>query len=146
MNDRFRDCVRRFWRGRSGVSELTRVASSQDFRKVRAWSSVNFVTAHDSFTLRDLVSYAISNDEWRKSRRDQRRSFWNNGVRGDSADLAVRRRGRAIKQAACDAFFSRGTPMLAMGSEWARRKAAITMYAQDNALNWLDWAGPIRRL
>ena len=123
-NDRYRDSARRFWRGDScGVAELaTRFAGSQDvFARRRPSRSVNFITAHDGFTLRDLVSYAHkhneANGEENRDGADHNLS-WNNGVEGESEDAAIHAaRARDARNLLATLLFSRGTPMLAMGSE-----------------------------
>ncbi|RTL85105.1 MAG: glycogen debranching enzyme GlgX [Hyphomicrobiales bacterium] len=147
-NDRYRDAVRRFWRGDAvGVGELaTRLAGSQDvFARRRPSSSVNFITAHDGFTLRDLVSYACKhNDTNGESNRDGAGDnlSWNNGAEGESDDPAIHAvRARDARNLLATLLFSRGTPMLAMGAELGHtQKGNNNAYAQDNATSWLDWA------
>lgn len=153
-NDRFRDCARRFWRGdASGVAELaTRVSGSQDCFSRRSPSrSVNFIVAHDGFTLRDLVSYAhkhnAANGEDNRDGADDNLS-WNNGAEGDSDDTGVVA-ARACDQRALLAtlLLARGTPMLTMGAELGHTQHGNNnTYAQDNASSWLDWARADRAL
>ena len=147
-NDRYRDGARRFWRGDScGVAELaTRFAGSQDvFSRKRPSRSVNFIAAHDGFTLRDLVSYAHkhneANGEENRDGADHNLS-WNNGVEGESEDAAIHAaRARDARNLLATLLFSRGTPMLAMGSELGKTQSGNNnAYAQDNALSWIDWA------
>jgi len=146
-NDRYRDCVRRFWRGDAvGVSELaTRIAGSQDFFARRSPSrSVNFVVAHDGFTLRDLVSYAHKHNEanGEENRDGSNDNFsWNNGAEGESDDDAIiASRARDQRNLLATLLFSRGTPMLAMGAEMGHtQKGNNNAYAQDNESSWLDW-------
>ncbi|MBG0802739.1 glycogen debranching protein GlgX [Methylocystis sp. H4A] len=147
-NDRYRDGARRFWRGDScGVAELaTRFAGSQDlFARRRPSRSVNFITAHDGFTLRDLVSYAHkhneANGEENRDGADHNLS-WNNGVEGASEDAAIHAaRARDARNLLATLLFSRGTPMFAMGSELGKTQSGNNnAYAQDNALSWIDWA------
>lgn len=147
-NDRYRDGARRFWRGDScGVAELaTRFAGSQDvFARRRPSRSVNFIVAHDGFTLRDLVSYAHkrneANGEANRDGADHNLS-WNNGVEGTSEDAAINaRRVQDIRNLLATLLFSRGTPMLAMGSELGKTQSGNNnAYAQDNVLSWIDWS------
>ncbi|MBM3577437.1 MAG: glycogen debranching protein GlgX [Alphaproteobacteria bacterium] len=147
-NDRYKDSARRFWRGDScGVAELaTRFAGSQDvFARRRPSRSVNFIVAHDGFTLRDLVSYAHkhneANDEENRDGADHNLS-WNNGVEGESEDAAINAaRARDARNLLATLLFSRGTPMLLMGSELGKTQSGNNnAYAQDNALSWIDWA------
>ncbi|MGJ0424964.1 glycogen debranching protein GlgX [Methylocystis sp.] len=147
-NDRYRDSARRFWRGDShGVAELaTRFAGSQDlFARRRPSRSVNFITAHDGFTLRDLVSYAHKHNEANgEENRDgaNHNLSWNNGVEGESEDAAIHAaRARDARNLLAALLFSRGTPMLAMGSELGKTQSGNNnAYAQDNSLSWIDWA------
>jgi len=149
LNDRFRDGVRRFWRGDPGqLGELaTRLAGSADLfagRRV-ASRSVNFVAAHDGFTLADLVSYThkvnAANGEANRDGRDANFS-WNNGAEGPSDDAAVvaaRRRDQRALLATL--LLARGVPMLAMGAEFGHSQGGNNnAYAQDNPTSWLDWA------
>lgn len=149
-NDHFRDTVRRFWRGDGGlVGELaTRIAGSADvFAPPRPVSrSVNFVVAHDGFTLADLVAYTAkrndANGEHNRDGRDDNTS-WNNGVEGPSDDPSVRAaRARDVRALLATLLLARGTPMLAMGDEAGRSKGGNNnAYAQDNPIAWFDWAG-----
>ncbi|MBT3070470.1 glycogen debranching protein GlgX [Rhodomicrobium sp. Az07] len=147
-NDRFRDGARRFWRGDSGLaSEMaTRFSGSQDiFGRRRPSASVNFVVAHDGFTLADLVAHerkhnAANGEENRDGTNDN--LSWNNGAEGttdDSAILAARRRDERALLATL--LFARGTPMLVMGAETGQTQHGNNnAYAQDNETAWLDWA------
>jgi len=147
-NDRFRDGVRRFWRGHGeGLGELaTRVAGSPDvFRAPRApTSALNFVTAHDGFTLADLVSYAHkhneANGEDNRDGTDANHS-WNHGVEGPTQDAEILARRRAdVRALLATLLLSRGTPMLSMGDELGRtQRGNNNAYAQDNATSWIDW-------
>ncbi len=148
-NDRFRDEVRRFWRGDPGLvgALATRLAGSADlFARAdrRPWASVNFVTAHDGFTLADLVAYARRHNEangeaGRDGRADE--PSWNHGVEGPSDDPAIRAARRADMRALLALLLcARGTPLLAMGDELARSQAGNNnAYCQDNPTSWLDW-------
>ncbi len=148
-NDRYRDGVRRFWRGDEGRRGdlATRLAGSADLLPARAPLSrnVNFVIAHDGFSLADLVSYATkrneANGEHNRDGTDDNCS-WNNGVEGPSDDerIVVARRRDQINLAAT-LLLSCGTPMLAMGSECGHsQNGNNNAYAQDNETTWLDWA------
>lgn len=150
-NDRYRDTVRRYWRGDTGLSGdlATRFAGSGDVFAVRSRApsrSVNFVTAHDGFTLADLVAYAAkhneTNGEGNRDGSDANYS-WNHGIEGPTPDAAVRaKRGRDIRNLLATLLLSRGTPMLAMGDELGRTQHGNNnAYAQDNALTWIDWEG-----
>jgi glycogen operon protein len=147
-NDRFRDGVRRFWRGDAGqLGELaTRLAGSSDLFAARgvASRSVNFVVAHDGFTLADLVSYTNKiNDANGEENRDgtDTNYSWNNGVDGPSDDPAiVATRMRDQRALMATLILARGTPMLAMGSEFGHSQGGNNnVYAQDNPAAWLDW-------
>jgi glycogen operon protein len=146
-NDRFRDDLRRFWGGGGTAGALaTRLAGSADlFGPTRRPSrGINFATAHDGFTLADLVAYtakrnAANGEDNRDGSNDN--FSWNCGVEGPSAVPAVVA-ARQASQAALLAslILARGTPMLAMGSELGHSQAGNNnAYAQDNALAWLDW-------
>jgi len=148
-NDRYRDTARRFWRGDPGVvAELTsRVAGSSDLfnrRGRRPWASINFVTAHDGFTLRDLVSHERkhneANGEGNRDGTDANHS-WNCGVEGQTDDPAVRTlRLRQMRNLLSTLLLSQGVPMLLGGDEWGRSQAGNNnAYCQDNPLNWIDW-------
>jgi glycogen debranching enzyme GlgX len=155
-NDRYRDTVRRFFRGDEGmIGDLaTRLAGSSDIftpRYRRANRSINFVTAHDGFTLADLVAHERkqnrANGENNRDGTDDNRS-WNNGAEGETDDAAILARRRSDVRALLMALvFSRGTPMLTMGDELGRgQQGNNNAYAQDNALAWLDWAAADRDL
>lgn len=150
-NDQYRDTVRRFWRGDEGiVGRLADVlaGSARQFRDTgrHASASVNFLTAHDGFTLADLVSYErkhnAANGEDGRDGHDHNYS-WNNGVEGPSADQAVQAARRAdILALLATLYVSRGTPMLLAGDEMGRsQQGNNNAYAQDNALSWVDWDG-----
>jgi len=148
-NDRFRDTVRRFWggHGASRGALAARLAGSQDAfgAKRRPSRSVNFVTAHDGFTLADLVSYAAkhnqANGEAGRDGADANWS-WNDGVEGPSDDPAIKARRLADQRALLAlTLLARGTPMIAMGSELGHSQGGNNnAYAQDNATSWIDWA------
>jgi isoamylase len=149
-NDRYRDTVREYWRGDAGkVSEIaTRMAGSADMfnrRGRRPWASVNFVTAHDGFTLNDLVSYNDKHNEMNgEENRDghsNNRSF-NHGVEGptdDSTIIAVRERQK--RNFLATLLLSQGAPMMLSGDEIGRsQRGNNNAYAQDNQISWIDWS------
>jgi glycogen operon protein len=145
-NDRYRDDVRRFWRGDPNTAGAlaTRMMGSSDIFTGEATRSVNFLAAHDGFTLADIVSYAAKhNDENGEENRDgsDENFSWNNGVEGPTTDLDIRQRRNAdIKALLATLFSSRGTLMLCAGDEFGRtQKGNNNAYAQDNEISWLDW-------
>jgi glycogen operon protein len=148
-NDRFRDGVRLFWRGDQGrLGDLaTRLAGSADLFAPRrvASRSINFVVAHDGFTLADLVSYThkvnSANGEENRDGTDTNFS-WNNGAEGSVGDPAVvANRLRDQRALLATLILARGTPMLTMGSEFGHSQGGNNnAYAQDNPSVWLDWA------
>jgi glycogen operon protein len=150
-NDRYRDTVRRFWRGDPGQgSEFARrIHGSADLfeRNGRHPSaSINFVTSHDGFTLRDLVSYARKHNEdnGEKNRDGHAHNFSSNhGAEGDTEDPQIhslRRRQRLNLLATL--LFSQGTPMLLAGDEAGNSQGGNNnAYAQDNETGWVDWSG-----
>ncbi|MBL8581242.1 MAG: glycogen debranching protein GlgX, partial [Rhizobiaceae bacterium] len=153
-NDRFRDDVRRFWRGDAGTvgALATRLAGSSDlFGSGPVTRSVNFVAAHDGMTLADTVRYERKhNDANGESNRDgHNENFsWNNGVEGDSPDKTVAEARRAdVIAMLATLFASRGTIMLTAGDEFGRTQCGNNnAYAQDNEVTWLDWEGRDRML
>ncbi len=151
-NDRYRDFVRRFWRGHDGlVPELaSRLTGSSEIferggRRVRA--TINFVTAHDGFTLTDLVAYNEKHNEANgEDNRDgtDNNYSWNCGVEGpanDPAILALRARQR--RNIAATLILSQGVPMLLGGDELGKSQSGNNnAYCQDSPLAWLDWSSP----
>ena len=148
-NDRFRDPVRRFWRGDEGiVPELAaRLLGSADlFEGSRRppWASLNFVTSHDGFTLADLGTYARKHNEANgESNRDGHgdNHGLNHGVEGPSDDPAVlAARDRHRKSILATLLLSQGTPMLLMGDELGHsQQGNNNAYCQDGPISWLDW-------
>lgn len=148
-NDRFRDDVRRYWRGdRYTVGALaTRFAGSSDLyrREGRTpFHSINFVTAHDGFTLRDLVSYNQKHNEANgEHNRDGHNSnfSFNYGVEGETNDPEIHAiRVRQMKNLLATLILSLGTPMLLSGDEFARtQRGNNNAYCQNNELNWNDY-------
>lgn len=150
-NDRYRDDVRRFWRGDPhSVGDLaTRLAGSSDIfgRHGRIHSrSVNFVAAHDGFSLADVTAYAAKHNEANGERnRDGHNDnySWNNGVEGPTDDAGINAaRRRDIRALLATLFASRGTIMITAGDEFGRsQQGNNNAYAQDNPISWLHWAG-----
>ncbi|WP_336621607.1 glycogen debranching protein GlgX [Streptomyces sp. DH37] len=149
-NDRYRDTVRDFWRGAlPDVRDLGyRLSGSSDLYAWggrRPYASVNFVTAHDGFTLRDLVSYERkhneANGEDNRDGTDDNRS-WNCGVEGETGDeavLALRR--RQLRNLLTTLLLSTGVPMLVAGDEMGRTQGGNNnAYCQDNETGWVDWS------
>nr|WP_087574028.1 glycogen debranching protein GlgX [Sphingomonas sp. CDS-1] len=147
-NDRYRDDIRRFWRGDRGTlgALATRLAGSSDiFRGGPATRTVNFLAAHDGFTLADLTAYEHRHNEanGEQNRDGHGENFsWNNGVEGVSDDPAVQAaRRRDIKALLGTLFCSRGTIMLTAGDEFGRTQLGNNnAYAQDNVIGWVDWS------
>ncbi|WP_431859342.1 glycogen debranching protein GlgX [Azospirillum sp.] len=148
-NDRYRDSVRRYWRGDEGMlpEVAGRIAGSSDLfekRGRKAWSSVNFVTAHDGFTLDDLVSYTEKHN-WAngENNRDGHSANYssNYGVEGPAGDQKIRAiRDRQRRNLLATLFLSQGTPMMLAGDEVGHSQLGNNnAYCQDNELTWLDW-------
>ena len=148
-NGRFRDTLRDFWRGQvHGVSDLAyRLAGSSDLYHGdgrRPTASINFVTCHDGFTLRDLVSYDQkhneANGEANRDGTDDNRS-WNCGAEGDTDDPAIiELRGRQMRNLLATVLLSQGCPMFHAGDEMGRtQRGNNNAYCQDNEVSWLDW-------
>jgi glycogen operon protein len=152
-NDRYRDRVRRFWRGDSRMlgEFATAVAGSSDVFPPPATRSVAFIAAHDGFTLADLVAHRekhnAANGEANRDGHGENLS-WNNGVEGTTDNPLVRaRRSRDERALLATLFASRGTVMLTAGDEFGRSHGGNNnAYAQDNATTWLDWQGRDRDL
>ena len=147
-SDRYRDSVRRFWRGDGGqVGALAaRLAGSADIFTARPVSrGINYVIAHDGFTAADLVAYAAkrnhANGEDNRDGSNDNLS-WNNGADGPSSDPAIlAARTRDVRALLATLLLSRGTPMLSMGDELGRtQRGNNNAYAQDNDSAWIDWA------
>lgn len=150
-NDRYRDTVRRFWKGDGGqLPELaSRLSGSSDIfdrRGRRPWGSVNFVTAHDGFTLHDLVSYNDKhnepNQEGNQDGHNENYS-WNCGVEGPTDDAKViRLRYQQKCNFMATLLLSHGLPMLLAGDEFGHtQQGNNNAYCQDNETSWLNWTG-----
>ncbi|GAA2861742.1 glycogen debranching protein GlgX [Aminobacter sp. P9b] len=146
-NDRYRDDVRRFWRGDRGMvgALATRLAGSSDiFGGGAQTRTVNFVAAHDGMTLADIVRYERKHNEanGEHNHDGHNENFsWNNGVEGESSDPEIAaERGRDVRAMLAVLFASRGAIMLTAGDEFGRSQHGNNnAYAQDNELTWLDW-------
>ena len=151
-NGRYRDTVRSFWaHGSGGVRDLAyRLSGSSDLYAPDGRlpsASINFVTAHDGFTLRDLVSYERkhneANGEDNRDGTDDNRSY-NGGVEGDPADLPDEVRALRLRQARNllgTLLLSTGSPMLVAGDErWRTQHGNNNAYCQDNDISWVDWS------
>ena len=148
-NDRFRDTVRSYWRGEEGIVPdlATRLAGSSDkfnHRGRRPWASVNFITAHDGFTLNDLVSYDDkhndANGEDNNDGTSDNRS-WNCGAEGPTDDPDLRAlRERQKRNLLATLLFAQGTPMIVAGDEFGRtQQGNNNAYCQDGEISWVDW-------
>ncbi|MCW2842325.1 MAG: glycogen debranching enzyme GlgX, partial [Nocardioides sp.] len=148
-NDQYRDEIRDFWRGHSsGIRTVsTRLAGSSDLYADDGrspYASVNFVTAHDGFTMRDLVTYEHkrneANGEDNRDGTDNNRS-WNHGVEGESDDQAVvALRHRQVANLMATLCLSNGVPMITAGDERGRtQRGSNNAYCQDNEISWVDW-------
>ncbi len=148
-NDRYRNAVRDFWRhALPDVREMGyRLSGSSDLYAWggrRPYASVNFITAHDGFTLRDLVSYGRkhneANGEGNRDGTDDNRS-WNCGAEGETDDPDVLRlRARQMRNFIATLMLSQGVPMISHGDEFARTQHGNNnAYCQDNELAWVEW-------
>ncbi|MFF5533668.1 glycogen debranching protein GlgX [Streptomyces cinerochromogenes] len=148
-NGKYRDAVRDFWRAEPGslgefASRLTGSSDLYQHSRRRPRASVNFVTAHDGFTLRDLVSY---NDKHNEANGEDNRDgeshnrSWNCGAEGDTDDPAVLElRARQQRNLLATLLLSQGIPMLCHGDELGRtQRGNNNAYCQDNEISWVDW-------
>ncbi len=148
-NGKYRDAIRAYWRGDSGnLGRLaTRLTGSSDLYEHGGRSpvaSINFITCHDGFTLRDLVSYNEKHNEANLEDNGDGESHnlsWNCGAEGPSDDPAVNKlRRRQVRNFLATLFLSQGVPMLLAGDELGRGQGGNNnTYCQDNPLSWLDW-------
>ena len=149
LNGRFRDGVRRFWRGDPGSTAgfAKRLCGSEDlfgWDRRPPTSSVNFVTSHDGFTLRDLVSYVQKHNELNGEENrdgDDDNNSWNHGVEGETQDPEVcAKRRTAARSLLATVFCSMGVPFLTAGDErWRTQNGNNNAYCHDNAISWLSW-------
>jgi isoamylase len=155
-NGKYRDAVRDYWRGEGGTlgEFANRLTGSSDLYEDdgrRPYASVNFVTAHDGFTLRDLVSYNDKhnddNGEGNNDGESHNRS-WNAGAEGPTDDPAVNRlRAQQQRNLLTTVLLSQGIPMLLGGDEIGRtQRGNNNAYCQDNEISWFDWAHADRQL
>ncbi|HVC60257.1 MAG TPA: glycogen debranching protein GlgX [Acetobacteraceae bacterium] len=148
-NDKFRDTVRGFWKGDEGklAGLATRLAASADCfnkRGRKSWASVNFITAHDGFTLHDLVSY---NDKHNEANGEDNRDgnsdnlSWNHGVEGPTDDAGINAlRDRQKRNLLATLLLAQGTPMLLAGDEFGRTQGGNNnAYCQDDEISWVNW-------
>ena len=150
-NDRYRDTIRRFWRGDpEQLPELARRlhGSGDLFEHAgrQPWASINYAASHDGFSLRDLVSYEKRHNEsnLERNRDGHGANFSNNhGVEGTSEDPAIdARRWRAQRNLLATLAVSHGVPMLTAGDEFGRSQSGNNnAWCQDSSLNWIDWEG-----
>jgi glycogen operon protein len=148
-NDKYRDTVRDYWKGTEGVmrdfaARLTGSGDIYDIRGRRPWATVNFITAHDGFTLNDLVSYNDkhneANGEENRDGHSDNRSL-NYGAEGPTEDAGIRGvRERQKRNLLATLLLSHGTPMVLGGDEFGRTQDGNNnAYCQDSTLNWFDW-------
>ena len=148
-NGRYRDAVRSYWKGDGGlVGELaSRLSGSSDIFAPGGrgpTASINFITAHDGFTLRDLVSYTEKHNEANGENNndgDSHNRSWNCGAEGPTEDEGIRAlRRRQMRNFLATLFFSQGVPMLVAGDEIGRtQRGNNNAYCQDNELSWVHW-------
>ncbi|QJC21716.1 glycogen debranching protein GlgX [Arcanobacterium buesumense] len=148
-NGKYRDTIRDFWRGEpSTLSEFaSRISGSSDLYEHsgrRPFASINFVTAHDGFTMRDLVSYNEKHNEANGENSmdgESHNRSWNSGFEGPTEDKNIRAlRVRQIKNFLTTLLVSQGVPMISHGDEIGRTQAGNNnTYAQDNELSWINW-------
>ena len=148
-NGRYRDDVRRFWRGDTGMTGAlaTRICGSSDlYQRVgkAPLNSINFITCHDGFTLNDLVSYKNKHNEanGEENRDGSDKNYSDNyGAEGESSDPVIRElRIRQMKNMLATLFVSRGVPMLLGGDEFGRTQHGNNnAYCEDNEISWYNW-------
>jgi glycogen operon protein len=148
-NGKYRDCVRRFWKGDGGTAAefASRLCGSSDLYEQsgrRPYASINFITCHDGFTLQDLVSYngkhnEANGEENRDGSNDN--MSWNCGAEGPTDDQNINTlRQRQKRNFIATMFLSQGVPMLLAGDELSHtQKGNNNTYCQDNELTWLNW-------
>lgn len=150
-NGKYRDCLRDYWRGaESMLAEFAyRFTGSPDLYKEdyrRPTASINFITAHDGFTLRDLVSYNEKHNEANGEDNNDGESHnrsWNCGAEGPTNDpMVLELRQRQVRNFLVSLFVSQGVPMMVAGDELGKtQNGNNNPYCQDNEISWIDWAG-----
>ncbi|MBN2372859.1 glycogen debranching protein GlgX [bacterium] len=148
-NDRFRDDIRRYWRSEQGMVPplATRITGSSDLYLRdgrRPFHSINFITAHDGFTLNDLVSYNEKHNEANGEENRDGNNYnlsYNCGAEGETSDPGIQTlRNRQVKNFIATLFLSQGTPMLLGGDEFRRtQKGNNNAYCQNNEISWYHW-------
>jgi len=147
-NDKFRDTVRDFWKSSATPGQLApRLCASGDLfnkRGRKPWASINFVTAHDGFTLADVVSYNEKHNEANGEANNDgtaNNHSWNCGAEGPAEDPGIRDlRDRQMRNLLATLILAQGTPMLLAGDEFARTQSGNNnAYCQDNKISWVNW-------
>jgi isoamylase len=147
-NDKYRDSIRAYWKGDGGLlGEMAqRLTGSSDLyeRSGRSHASINFITAHDGFTLHDLVTYNDKHNETNQEdgpNGSDNNNSWNCGVEGETDDPEINAlRARQKRNILATLMFSQGVPMLVAGDEMGRtQQGNNNAYCQDNAISWLSW-------
>ena len=153
-NGKYRDAIRKYWKGEEGlIGELAyRLTGSPDLYQhggKRPYASINFITAHDGFTLNDLVSYNDKHNEANGENNndgDNNNASWNCGAEGLTDDEEINKlRRRQRRNLLATMFLSQGVPMICGGDEYGRTQDGNNnAYCQDNEVSWLDWNGDQR--
>ncbi len=148
-NDRYRNSIRKFWKGdQSQIDELAyRLSGSSDLYQTNGRlpaASINFITAHDGFTLHDLVSYNEKHNEANGENNQDghnENESWNCGAEGPTTDAKINAlREKQKRNFLATLLLSQGVPMICMGDEYGRtQQGNNNAYCQDNALSWFDW-------
>lgn len=148
-NDRYRDTMRAYWKGDDDLigdfaRRLTGSSDLYDHSGRKPFASINFITAHDGFTLHDLVSYNNKHNEANgEENRDgsDNNNSWNCGVEGPTEDVEINTlRARQKRNLLASLFFSQGVPMLVAGDEMGRtQRGNNNAYCQDNEISWVNW-------
>ena len=148
-NGKYRDCIRKYWKGDDGkvpefASRLTGSSDLYNHDGKRPYASINFITAHDGFTLHDLVSYNDKHNEANgegNADGDSNNASWNCGAEGITDDVGINRlRRRQMRNFLTTLFLSQGVPMLSGGDEMARTQGGNNnAYCQDSEISWYSW-------
>ncbi len=147
-NDKYRDSVREYWKGDAPAAEVaSRICASADLfnhQGRRPWACVNFITAHDGFTLNDWASYNDKHNEANNENNQDGSSdnrSWNCGVEGPTDDPEINElRARQMRNMLATLLLSQGTPMLLAGDEFARtQNGNNNAYCQDSEISWVNW-------